>query len=191
MGHCRRRRCPRRPCPCLTAALSAVVSLQLFFALNQAADPVTRRLWPGYAGLHPDKQAGWVNLTVSAVHAVTLSVLSVVAVTTLSDYFHSDVDWLRPSLPHTVLPFVAIAVSAGYCAVDTYDMINNGQCKVYFYLIVHHAGILLSFTIGCYLDLGLWYLVLTMLCEINTVFLHLVRRRRRRRRGSCAPCEPS
>ena len=42
------------------------------------------------------------------------------------------------------------------------------------YLMVHHFGLLFAFTLGLYLDTAVFFGCLCMLCEYNSVFLHLV-----------------
>lgn len=40
-------------------------------------------------------------------------------------------------------------------------------------LIVHHAVLLLCLGLGLWYEIGMLYIVLDLLCEVNSVFLHL------------------
>jgi hypothetical protein len=48
------------------------------------------------------------------------------------------------------LPFYAIAVSNGYFAYDTWDMLQNGMAAETPYLMLHHVALLITFTLGCW-----------------------------------------
>lgn len=72
------------------------------------------------------------------------------------------------------LPFFTVAFSTGYFMYDLWDYLQSGLFIKSPAIIMHHVVVTACFYLGLVQDLGVLYLVLTLLCEANSIFLHLV-----------------
>lgn len=146
-------------------------ALQGFVVFNFVAPSMTRLFWGGYDGLDESKlkQGLWVNTMASALHSAVAAVLSIIV---MIDYLQHGNSLLDPPT-WSVLPRLTVAISLGYFGYDTYDMIQTGLYVKSMHIIVHHFTMCLVFGLGLFLDHGPLYLVYTLVCEINSLFLHL------------------
>ncbi|KAH1255865.1 TLC domain-containing protein 2 [Glycine max] len=75
--------------------------------------------------------------------------------------------------------FEALSFSCGYFAYDQWDMLHyrlyNGWIPS---ILVHHLVLLICFTLALYRNVTINYLILTLICELHSIFLHLRKVRR-------------
>ncbi|KAM7253261.1 hypothetical protein ACFE04_025879 [Oxalis oulophora] len=75
--------------------------------------------------------------------------------------------------------FSGLCLSCGYFAYDQWDML---QYRLYSGLIpsilMHHLILLICFTLALYRNVTINYLILTLICELHSVFLHVRKIRR-------------
>ncbi|KAK7410596.1 hypothetical protein VNO78_01517 [Psophocarpus tetragonolobus] len=75
--------------------------------------------------------------------------------------------------------FEALSFSCGYFAYDQWDMLHyrlyNGWIPS---ILVHHLVLLMCFTLALYRNVTINYLILTLICELHSIFLHLRKVRR-------------
>ena len=75
--------------------------------------------------------------------------------------------------------YQALCFSCGYFAYDQWDML---QYRLYSGLIpsilVHHLVLLVCFTLALYRNVTINYLILTLICEMHSIFLHVRKLRR-------------
>ncbi|KAL9234741.1 hypothetical protein vseg_009574 [Gypsophila vaccaria] len=80
------------------------------------------------------------------------------------------------SNPPWPFAYHALSLSCGYFAYDQFDMLSH---RLYSPSILsHHFLLLLCFTLALLLRFSLNYLLLTLLCEFHSLFLHLRKLRR-------------
>lgn len=123
----------------------------------------------------------FVNTSVSLLHSTITSVSVVFIVVN---------QWLRNGLngmfEHSELvgsawlwAYPALCFSCGYFAYDQWDML---QYRLYSGLIpgilVHHLLLLVCFTLALYRNVTINYLILTLICELHSIFLHVRKVRR-------------
>uniref|UniRef100_A0A2P2IPQ0 TLC domain-containing protein n=1 Tax=Rhizophora mucronata TaxID=61149 RepID=A0A2P2IPQ0_RHIMU len=123
----------------------------------------------------------FVNTSVSLLHSIITSVSVIFILTNqiLKDsangmFEHSQLvgntwQWAYP----------ALCFSCGYFAYDQLDMLLH---RLYSGLIpsilVHHLILLICFTLALYLNVTINYLILTLMCELHSIFLHVRKVRR-------------
>ncbi|TKY74268.1 TLC domain-containing protein 2 [Spatholobus suberectus] len=75
--------------------------------------------------------------------------------------------------------FEALSFSCGYFAYDQWDMLRyrlyNGWIPS---ILVHHLVLLICFTLALYRNVTVNYLILTLICELHSIFLHVRKVRR-------------
>ncbi|KAL8141229.1 hypothetical protein V2J09_007250 [Rumex salicifolius] len=78
--------------------------------------------------------------------------------------------------------YTALSFSCGYFAYDQWDMLQYHLYSGWFpSILAHHLILLLCFTLALYRNVTINYLILTLICELHSVFLHI--RKLRRMRG--------
>ncbi|KAG7647144.1 putative TRAM/LAG1/CLN8 domain-containing protein [Arabidopsis thaliana] len=123
----------------------------------------------------------FVNTSVSLLHSIITSasvvfiLLNQCLAKGLDEMFdHSELvggtwKWAYP----------ALCFSCGYFAYDQWDML---QYRLYSGLIpsilVHHLVLLVCFTLALYRNVTINYLILTLICEMHSIFLHVRKLRR-------------
>eukprot|EP01138_Halocafeteria_seosinensis_P002266 gb/GECG01002319.1/.p1 GENE.gb/GECG01002319.1/~~gb/GECG01002319.1/.p1 ORF type:complete len:354 (+),score=24.43 gb/GECG01002319.1/:1-1062(+) len=144
----------------------------VFFGVNKAAPPLTRMFWPDFDQIPRKQRDRWINISVSLVHSTISGAYCVWTVwRAWNEYTNPDANWVMS--PKSRAPLWTISVSVGYFAYDTWDMLQAGALTGSPDLIVHHAVLLLCLGLGLWFEIGMLYIVLDLLCEINSVFLHL------------------
>ncbi|XP_027334667.1 TLC domain-containing protein 2 isoform X1 [Abrus precatorius] len=123
----------------------------------------------------------FVNTSVSLLHSL---------VTSASVLFILSREWLRNGssgmFDHSQLvegtwpwAFQALSFSCGYFAYDQWDMLRyrlyNGWIPS---ILVHHLVLLICFTLALYRNVTINYLILTLICELHSIFLHVRKMRR-------------
>ncbi|KAF4398681.1 hypothetical protein G4B88_017107, partial [Cannabis sativa] len=121
----------------------------------------------------PSRDPLFVNTSVSLLHSTIIS---------SSVIFILVNQWLitRDSLSTSTWPcaYSALCFSCGYFAYDQLDMLkyrlyNDG------WILVHHLILLVCFTLALYRNVTINYLILTLICELHSIFLHVRKVRRR------------
>ncbi|XP_061372615.1 uncharacterized protein LOC133315078 [Gastrolobium bilobum] len=75
--------------------------------------------------------------------------------------------------------FQALCFSCGYFAYDQWDMLHYGLYNGWIpSILVHHLVLLICFTLALYRNVTINYLILTLICELHSIFLHVRKVRR-------------
>ncbi|XP_021743714.1 TLC domain-containing protein 2-like [Chenopodium quinoa] len=75
--------------------------------------------------------------------------------------------------------YTALCISCGYFAYDQWDMLKYELYSGWFpSILAHHLILLLCFTLALYRNVTINYLILTLICELHSVFLHVRKVRR-------------
>ncbi|XP_038884583.1 TLC domain-containing protein 2 [Benincasa hispida] len=75
--------------------------------------------------------------------------------------------------------YAALCFSCGYFAYDQWDMLQYGLYSGWIpAILVHHLVLLICFTLALYRNVTINYLILTLICEMHSIFLHVRRLRR-------------
>jgi hypothetical protein len=147
----------------------AGLNLACFALWNALVLPVTRRAAPGLAARLDarGRRHEWVNYVVSysyilLVSAAVVAIAASEGVTFLSDGLVArESDTCRGVL----------VMSLGYFAWDTIDMARGSSLD--WQMAVHHGVILSVYSCSIFFDVYQCYTVTGLICETNTVFLHL------------------
>jgi hypothetical protein len=129
-----------------------------------------------FQGLALESCPDFLNTSISLLHS---TIIALAVVTLLAR--EAQVSSLEKMLSHDVLyskPWpgaqIVLGVSCGYFAYDQWDMLQkhlyNPRSPS---LLIHHAVLLTCFTPAIYLNRCINYLILTLVCEVHSVFLHL------------------
>ncbi|KAG9443983.1 hypothetical protein H6P81_015323 [Aristolochia fimbriata] len=123
----------------------------------------------------------FVNTSVSLLHSTITSVfVSLVLVN----------QWMTTGLPnmfdHSQLfsgnwpgAYTALCFSCGYFAYDQLDMLHYHLYSGWIpSVLAHHLILLVCFTLALYRNVTVNYLVLTLVCELHSIFLHVRKVRR-------------
>lgn len=123
----------------------------------------------------------FVNTSVSLLHS-TITSLSVVLIVVNQ--------WIKNGLSnmfeHAQLvtrtwpgAYTALCFSNGYFAYDQWDMLRYHLYSGWIpSILVHHLILLICFTLALYRNVTINYLILTLICELHSVFLHMRKVRR-------------
>ncbi|XP_024389890.1 uncharacterized protein [Physcomitrium patens] len=147
-----------------------------FEGVNRTLDLYLRRRSEIVGGLTPAVYADFLNTSVSLVHSSIISLLVVGLMVK-----EAKVSGLPHMLSHDVLynwtwpgAYTALAISCGYFTYDQLDMIRKHLYSPKApHLLVHHAVLLTCFTPALQLDSCINYLILSLICEVHSIFLHL------------------
>lgn len=152
-----------------------LVPIILGFIFYQSANLLIHKLLPNHNPL-------FVNTCVSLLHSSTTSasVLFILAnqlmigVNVNQMFEHSQL--VEHTWPYA---YTALCFSCGYFAYDQLDMLlhrlSNGWIPS---ILLHHLLLLVCFTLALYRNVTINYLILTLICELHSVFLHLRKVRR-------------
>ncbi|CAN0892363.1 TLC domain-containing protein 2 [Linum grandiflorum] len=123
----------------------------------------------------------FVNTCVSLLHSsVTSSAVLLILANRISHdggngiFEHSELvgsawQWAYP----------ALCFSCGYFAYDQLDMlVYRLYSGVFPSILVHHLVLLMCFTLALYRNVTINYLILTLICELHSIFLHVRKLRR-------------
>ncbi|KAJ8762893.1 hypothetical protein K2173_023022 [Erythroxylum novogranatense] len=123
----------------------------------------------------------FVNTSVSLLHS-TITSVSVVFIL-VNQYLKNSLDGM---FQHSQLvgsawqwAYPALCFSCGYFAYDQLDMLYyrlyNGLIPS---ILVHHLILLICVTLALYRNVTINYLILTLICELHSIFLHVRKVRR-------------
>ncbi|XP_041015489.1 TLC domain-containing protein 2 [Juglans microcarpa x Juglans regia] len=123
----------------------------------------------------------FVNTSVSLLHS---------SITAASVVFILVNEWLKNGsygmFDHSQLfggtwpwAYPTLCFSCGYFAYDQWDMLHyrlyNGWIPA---ILVHHLILLICFSLALYRNVTINYLILTLICELHSIFLHVRKVRR-------------
>ncbi|XP_039138310.1 TLC domain-containing protein 2 [Dioscorea cayenensis subsp. rotundata] len=75
--------------------------------------------------------------------------------------------------------YSALCVSCGYFAYDQWDMLRYRLYTGWIpSILLHHLILLVCFTLALYRKVAINYLILTLVCELHSIFLHVRKVRR-------------
>ncbi|KAJ0753780.1 putative TRAM/LAG1/CLN8 domain-containing protein [Helianthus annuus] len=122
-----------------------------------------------------------VNTCVSLLHS-SLTSASVVFIL-VKQLASNDVNQLfeHLQLVNTTWPWAysALCISCGYFAYDQLDMLLYGLYSGWIpSILLHHFILLGCFTLALYRNVTINYLILTLICELHSIFLHVRKVRR-------------
>ncbi|XP_057533251.1 uncharacterized protein LOC130811092 [Amaranthus tricolor] len=127
------------------------------------------------------KEPLFVNTSVSLLHS-SLTSASVVFIllnqwsTTRSLQIFDHEQLVRSTWPWA---YTTLCFSCGYFAYDQLDMLKYGLYTGWFpSILAHHLILLICFTLALYRNVTINYLILTLICELHSVFLHVRKVRR-------------
>ncbi|KAI0497329.1 hypothetical protein KFK09_020552 [Dendrobium nobile] len=123
----------------------------------------------------------FVNTAVSLLHSSVIS-LSVLLILANQWMFNG----LSKMLEHNQLfggtwlgAYAALCFSCGYFAYDQMDMLRYRLYSGWFpSILAHHLVLLICFTLALYRHVTINYLILTLVCELHSIFLHIRKLRR-------------
>ncbi|XP_059311856.1 uncharacterized protein LOC132063366 [Lycium ferocissimum] len=124
----------------------------------------------------------FVNTCVSLLHSFTTST-SVLFILTNQFIKLNNVNQMfehSQLVEHTwPYAFLALCFSSGYFAYDQLDMLIYRLYSGFIpSILVHHFLLLVCFTLALYRNVTINYLILTLICELHSVFLHTRKVRR-------------
>ncbi|KAL5558270.1 hypothetical protein UlMin_034481 [Ulmus minor] len=126
------------------------------------------------------RDALFINTSVSLIHS---------SITSASVVFILVNEWLKSlngMFEHSQLvgdawprAYQALCFSCGYFAYDQWDMLQSRLYSGWIpAILVHHLILLLCFTLALYRNVTINYLILTLICELHSIFLHVRKIRR-------------
>jgi len=114
----------------------------------------------------PNKKWRISNEAVSLIHSVLSGLWALYAIVT-----YTDLMTFMNTFTHPVPKFL-IYVSFGYIAHDLIDLLINERSARIMELLFHHVVVIAAFSITLITDMFLGVVVLGLLMEINSIFLH-------------------
>ncbi|XAR55565.1 hypothetical protein NMG60_11035674, partial [Bertholletia excelsa] len=150
-----------------------LVSVLAGFCFYQSANWVIRN-WVSRDPL-------FVNTSVSLLHSsiTSASVVSILVNQWMrngSDYIFEHSQLFGGTWPWA---YQALCYSCGYFAYDQWDMLHYRLYSGWIpSILMHHLVLLVCFTLALYRNVTINYLILTLICELHSVFLHARKLRR-------------
>ncbi|PIN00298.1 hypothetical protein CDL12_27194 [Handroanthus impetiginosus] len=152
---------------------SELVPILIGFAFFQSANVVIRKF--------VSRDPLFVNTCVSLLHSsitsasVVLILLNQSTKTSISKMFeHSQL--VKVTWPWA---YQALCFSCGYFAYDQWDMLLYRLYSGWIpSILAHHLVLLVCFTLALYRKVTINYLILTLICELHSIFLHVRKVRR-------------
>ncbi|GER37739.1 hypothetical protein STAS_14156 [Striga asiatica] len=152
---------------------SELIPIPLGFLFFQSANAVVRSL--------VSRDPLFVNTCISLLHSSITSALVVLILLNQSTRIDFNKMFEHSQLveAYWALAYQALCFSSGYFAYDQLDMLLY---RLYSGLIpsilVHHLVLLVCFTLALYRKVTINYLILTLICELHSIFLHVRKIRR-------------
>ncbi|KAG8389749.1 hypothetical protein BUALT_Bualt01G0011000 [Buddleja alternifolia] len=152
---------------------SELIPILLGFVFFQSANVAVRKL--------VSRDPLFVNTCVSLIHSSITSASVVIIL--LNQWRKSGVDKMfeHSELVDVTWPWAyqALCFSCGYFAYDQLDMLLYGLYSGWIpSILVHHLVLLVCFTLALYRKVTINYLILTLICELHSIFLHVRKVRR-------------
>ncbi|KAI3464519.1 hypothetical protein Pfo_021182 [Paulownia fortunei] len=123
----------------------------------------------------------FVNTCISLLHSSITSTLVVLIL--LNQWMRIGVNRMfeHAQLVEVAWPlaYQALCFSCGYFAYDQWDMLLYRLYSGWIpSILVHHLVLLVCFTLALYRKVTINYLILTLICELHSIFLHVRKVRR-------------
>ncbi|XP_058091293.1 uncharacterized protein LOC131237500 [Magnolia sinica] len=118
----------------------------------------------------------FVNTAVSLLHS-TITSLSVVSIL-INEWMNNSLSVMfdHSRLFSSTWPgaYTALCFSCGYFAYDQWDMLRYRLYSGWIpSILVHHLVLLVCFTLALFRNVTINYLILTLVCELHSIFLHV------------------
>lgn len=123
----------------------------------------------------------FVNACVSLLHSSITSASVVLILVNQSMKIGVDKMFEHSQLVEVTWPWAyqALCFSCGYFAYDQLDMLLYRLYSGWIpSILVHHLVLLVCFTLALYRKVTINYLILTLICELHSIFLHVRKVRR-------------
>ncbi|KAL2642048.1 hypothetical protein R1flu_009635 [Riccia fluitans] len=154
-----------------------VVYSCVFFEIVNKVLSFIVSLQPGFlSGLKAKHVDNFVNTGVSLVHSTTISIAVLMLVYEEAAKRGLASMWKHEALTQNAWPgaLTVLAVSCGYFAYDQWDMIRRRLYKPESpSLLTHHLVLLTCFAVALFKNSCINYLILTLVCELHSIFLHV------------------
>ncbi|XP_057973633.1 uncharacterized protein LOC131161702 [Malania oleifera] len=127
------------------------------------------------------RDALFVNTSVSLLHSsiTSASVVFILVNQLISTGLHDMFEHAQLFGGTWPWAYPALCFSCGYFAYDQWDMLHyrlySGWIPA---ILVHHLILLVCFTLALYRNVTINYLILTLFCELHSIFLHVRKVRR-------------
>ncbi|KAL8467109.1 hypothetical protein ACS0TY_035983 [Phlomoides rotata] len=152
---------------------SELVPILIGFVFFQSANVVVRNfVW---------RDPLFVNTCVSLLHSSITSASVVVILLNQWIQIGADKMFEHSQLVEVIWPWAyqALCFSSGYFAYDQWDMLLHRLYSGWIpSILVHHLVLLVCFTLALYRNVTINYLIITLICELHSVFLHVRKIRR-------------
>ncbi|KAL8459493.1 hypothetical protein ACS0TY_036830 [Phlomoides rotata] len=152
---------------------SELVPILIGFVFFQSANVVVRNfVW---------RDPLFVNTCVSLLHSSITSASVVVILLNQWIQIGADKMFEHSQLVEVTWPWAyqALCFSSGYFAYDQWDMLLHRLYSGWIpSILVHHLVLLVCFTLALYRNVTINYLIITLICELHSVFLHVRKIRR-------------
>nr|XP_026691796.1 TLC domain-containing protein 2-like [Ciona intestinalis] len=112
------------------------------------------------------KQFRWYNITVSLLHS-TITSLGALYCFYLDPDLTSDISRRFTPAAHLIS-----CLSTGYFVYDFTEAIKRKKISSTWEIIIHHTVVIICFGIAVFSHQYVSYVIVALLCEINSVFLH-------------------
>ncbi|XP_010692425.2 uncharacterized protein LOC104905537 [Beta vulgaris subsp. vulgaris] len=123
----------------------------------------------------------FVNTSVSLLHSSLASTFAVFILLNQWNAKGSIQMFEHEQLVRNTWPwaYTALCFSCGYFAYDQWDMLKYELYSGWFpSILAHHLILLVCFSLALYRNVTINYLILTLICELHSVFLHVRKLRR-------------
>jgi len=127
---------------------------------------VTDRLVPVSICHTPQHKWKWRNVATSLLHSLVTAVWSLVA------FYQAPHVWEDLIVTYTDSTYTLVCFSIGYFIYDSMDMLVYHRKRSTYELLVHHLLVMLCFIIAVTIKQYVAYVALSLLVEINSIFLH-------------------
>uniref|UniRef100_H2ZDG0 TLC domain-containing protein n=1 Tax=Ciona savignyi TaxID=51511 RepID=H2ZDG0_CIOSA len=113
------------------------------------------------------KQFRWYNISVSLLHSLISSIGALYC-------FYLDPDLTTDIINrYTPEAHLIACFSTGYFIHDFFEAIQRKKISVTWEIIIHHTVVVICFGISVFTHKYVGYVIVALLCEINSVFLHI------------------
>ena len=140
---------------------------QFFTASRVIFVPFAASKVKSYSGFSSTEKALWCNTATSLLHS-TVSSCFVILVILFDQTTQGDIVTKSSNLE-----FLTLCVSTGYFAYDLWDYVVSQLYLKSYGVVVHHVVILICYISALFKNVGIPFLAITLICELNSLFMHL------------------
>lgn len=148
----------------------AGATVAVFEILSFLSQKTSFLFFPEGKSLKISSVGSWHNTVMAYVHSIVASVGVLLVLIVERKTFLTENGMYRG---HGTLSYTVVSISCGYFAFDLWDILRkrlyNPRSPS---ILAHNALLLVCFTTALYRDVTINYLILTLFCEINSIFLH-------------------